>query len=479
VRKDGSHVWIALTVSLVRHGEAEEPYFISVVEEIMERRKTEEALRRAVDSAFAERSRAERAAERTRRLQAITAQLSAALTPAQVADTVVTEGIAAVDAAAGFVSLLSPNGDSLELVASRGYAPGDPQRWARLPLSTPLAVGAAARAGEPIWLESPQERANRFPESDRLFGGGNYEAWAMLPLVVESRSIGTLGMSFSRARRFGDADRSLMLALAQQCAQALERARLYREAQSASDAKSGFMAVVSHELRTPLNAIIGYAELLLMGIPETITARAADQVSRLRAAAHHLLGLIEEILTFSRLEAGRENISLARVSLAGISTEVSTVIEPLARARGLTFDVECRAAELTMETDAGKLRQILINLLGNAVKFTDHGSVKFDISALEDSVEFTVSDTGIGIDPQHIGHVFEPFWQVEAMPSRRAPGTGLGLSVTQRLVIALGGSITVESAPGKGSTFRVRLPLGHAEGIQTRSVPPSVASPSR
>jgi signal transduction histidine kinase len=388
---------------------------------------------------------------------------------------VVTAGIAAVDASAGFISILNEREDALELIASRGYAPGDPQNWALLPLSTPMAAVQAARTGEPVWIESPEERELLYPEAVRRFGNEEYRAWASLPLAVEGRRIGVLALSFPQPRTFAEGDRRYLLALAQQCAQAIERARLYREAQSASEAKSGFMAVMSHELRTPLNAIIGYAELLLLGIPESIPARAADQVTRLRAAAQHLLGLIEEILSFSRLEAGREPLERTRIGVDELAAEVSTVIEPLARARGLVFRIETRTPGLEVESDPVKIRQVLINLLGNAVKFTDRGHVTCTVSGDGTDALFTIRDTGIGIAPEHLGRIFEPFWQAEAHPARRVSGTGLGLSVTQRLLETLGGKIAVESARGEGTTFRVRIPLAGAAAPESPLAPASAA----
>jgi PAS domain S-box-containing protein len=476
VQRSGRPVWVTLTVSLVRNSSGES-YFIAVAEEIAERKRAEEALRMAMDTAMVERGRAERAAERMRRLQEATAALSAALVPARVADVVVQAALSAVDATAGFASLINERAGDLELLASRGYAAGDPQSWARLPLTTPVAAVEAAKTGEAIWIESRDERAIRFPEAVRRFGNSEYGAWAVLPLAVEGRRIGVLGLSFPRARAFSEDDRRFLLALAQQCAQAMERSRLYREAQAASEAKSGFMAVMSHELRTPLNAIIGYAELMLMGVPAPIPAHASEQVTRLRAAAQHLLGLIEEILTFSRLEAGQERLVRTAVPVRDIVEDVETVIEPLARARRLDLEITAERPDAEVLTDRVKLRQVLINLLGNAVKFTDSGRVSCTIATDGGDAVFTIHDTGIGIDPEHLAHIFEPFWQVEAQPARRIAGTGLGLTVTQRLLEALGGTIEVESARGQGTTFRVRMPMG-GDRIPPRAAPQIPAAPS-
>ena len=236
-----------------------------------------------------------------------------------------------------------------------------------------------------------------------------------------------------------------------------ERARL--EAEAASRAKSDFVATMSHELRTPLNAIIGYTNLLADGIPEPVTEAQRMQLARVDASARHLLELIDEVLTLSRLEAGRETVSMREVAVADVLDQAAVMIEPMARGRKLRFEVIRPSPSLTIETDAGKLRQILLNLLTNAVKFTDEGSVI--LSAGEDgdgSVVFQVKDSGIGIAPEHQTRIFESFWQVQQSTTRRVGGAGLGLNVAQQLTRVLGGDVTVESALGEGSTFTVRLP---------------------
>jgi signal transduction histidine kinase len=236
-----------------------------------------------------------------------------------------------------------------------------------------------------------------------------------------------------------------------------ERARV--EAEAASRAKSDFLATMSHELRTPLNAIIGYTNLLADGIPEPVSEGQRTQLARVNASARHLLELIDEVLTLSRLEAGREVMVPRDVVVADVLDQAAVMIEPMANARRLRLDVHRPSPSLRIETDAGKLRQILLNLLTNAVKFTDEGGIV--LSAAEDgdaTVVFQVRDSGIGIAPEHQQQIFESFWQVQQTMTRRVGGAGLGLNVAQQLAKLLGGEVTVESALGKGSTFTVRLP---------------------
>ena len=182
-------------------------------------------------------------------------------------------------------------------------------------------------------------------------------------------------------------------------------------------------------------------------------------MERIQLAAQHLLQLIEEVLTFSRVEANRERLDIEPTTLRQLAREVCAIIEPLAHERGLRFDERIHDPELMLHTDARKVRQVLLNLLGNAVKFTEQGEVSLDAAATGKGVCFTVRDSGIGIATDDLTHIFEPFWQAETEIHARVSGTGLGLPVTRQLVHLLGGRIRVESTPGQGTTFRVELPL--------------------
>jgi signal transduction histidine kinase len=229
-------------------------------------------------------------------------------------------------------------------------------------------------------------------------------------------------------------------------------------AEDASRAKSDFLATMSHELRTPLNAMVGYTELLLLGVPAPIPEEAQVQVERIGRAARHLRSVIDEILTFSRIEAGQETVIRETVPLAELVEEVGAVIQPLAAEKGLALVLPEGGTSDAVTADSGKLRQILINLLGNAVKFTKEGEVRFEVTRAGDEVHFSVRDTGEGIAPEHQQSIFEPFRQVGASRTRLAEGSGLGLAISLRLARLLGGDITLESAPGAGSTFTLRLP---------------------
>jgi signal transduction histidine kinase len=254
----------------------------------------------------------------------------------------------------------------------------------------------------------------------------------------------------SRVVQVGDRARQRML----------EREAAARaEAERATRAKNDFLAVMSHELRTPLNAIIGYGSLLRDGIPDPITDGQSRQLQRIASSARHLLALIDQVLTLSRVELGEEQVLPAPVSAQALLEEAASMVETQARAKGLAFEVSLPREPIELVTDADKLRQALVNLLGNAVKFTERGTVQMRLTVDGyDTVVFEVEDTGIGIAPEHHERVFESFWQVDQAPARRAGGVGLGLHVTRHLVRLLGGDVTVRSHLGDGSCFAMRVP---------------------
>lgn len=280
-----------------------------------------------------------------------------------------------------------------------------------------------------------------------------------VPLLARGRVLGVaLFARTSPDDRFTEDDLELATELVHRTAFAVDNARLFEAVVDASQAKSDFLAVMSHELRTPLNAIIGYADLLLMGVPETLPEGDEKGVRRILASAHHLRELIEEILSFSRTEAGQEKVLAERVDLAPLVRDIAGAIEPIAREKGLDVTIDVPESPTIVHTDPDKLRQILRNILSNAVKFTERGEIRLKAEVAGDEIVIRVQDTGIGIEPEFRERIFEPFWQVERGATRRVAGTGLGLSVSQRLAHMIGGDIDVESQPGQGSTFTIRVP---------------------
>jgi PAS domain S-box-containing protein len=293
--------------------------------------------------------------------------------------------------------------------------------------------------GEPIAIVSVLHDLTREAENERLF-----EALKRLNLELEERI------------RAATADLAAQNAQLQWQSHELERANRL---------KSEFLASMSHELRTPINALIGYAALLLDGVLGEITPTQRDALTRARAAAEHLLALINDILDLAKIEAGKMPVHLEEVALATVTREVAQQMEPLVRTKGLKFNTVVSDDCPVIVSDRTKVKQILLNLVSNAVKFTHEGSVTVAVEcAPEGGVLIKVSDTGIGIRREDLDAIWEDFRQVDQSRTREHGGTGLGLSITRKLLDRLGGRVTVESEYGKGTTFAVWLPSRPATG---------------
>ncbi len=293
------------------------------------------------------------------------------------------------------------------------------------------------------------------------------------PLVARGRVVGVMSLvSCSEWRRYEQADVEVADEAARRVALAVDNARLYQMAQEANRAKADFLATMSHELRTPLTAILGYADLLIDDVFGALTVVQKEQIDRIKAGGEHLLLLVEELLSFARLETGHENVAIESAELSEVVADTVSLIEPLARRKHLRFDVRLPEHPVPMQTDRRKVRQVLLNLLANSVKFTERGAVGLRAHLDGAWVVFDITDSGIGIPHEHLAHIFDPFWQVEQNLTRRAGGTGLGLTVVRHLVHLLGGDVMVDSAPRTGSRFTVRLPLESA-------APPASAPASR
>jgi PAS domain S-box-containing protein len=232
------------------------------------------------------------------------------------------------------------------------------------------------------------------------------------------------------------------------------------EAESANRVKSEFLAIMSHELRTPLNAIGGYADLIEMGIRGPVTAEQREDLHRIQMSQRHLLGLINEVLNYAKLETGTVEFDVTEVHMREVLAAAESLVAPQAKAKGLTLAVGDCPPNIIVHTDSEKLRQILVNLLSNAIKFTDKGG-RIDMTCLADTkcVYVRVTDTGIGIPTDKLDAIFDPFVQVRPELTRRHDGTGLGLAISRDLARGMGGDLTVVSALGRGSHFTLSLPL--------------------
>lgn len=237
-----------------------------------------------------------------------------------------------------------------------------------------------------------------------------------------------------------------------------ELRKALHEAEAANKTKSDFLASMSHELRTPLGGIAGYADLLLDGIAGGLNEAQRHHASRIKNVSRHLLSIVDEILTFARLNAGREHVHFGEADACRIARDAVAIVEPVIRSKGLDLRLEVPAAVVPIISDEVKVRQILINLLGNSAKFVDRGSVSVRVVPDDTNVRFEVQDTGPGIRPENHQRIFEPFTQVDASLTRRSMGTGLGLPVSRQLALLLGGELELVSEVGVGSTFAVVLP---------------------
>ena len=456
---------------------------------IEEQRETAETQVDRVQAAYAEVQQSTLAlrgkvAELTA-LREVALAASASLDPAEVVDRSLEAVTRHLDYDRALVLLVDDVRKVLSGARSRGVTPEQAILLGRLSLRlddplSPLAPAVRDRVGFRL-RELPDASGAATRHLVPILGS---EEVFVAPLLARGRSVGVLIVDNGVSRRpLPGEGLELLSAVASTIGVAVENARLYSqieqqrrtleervrertadlerataEAEAASRAKSTFLANMSHELRTPLNAIIGYSEMLLEEGTSAAPEEVAADLAKVQAAGRYLLGLINDVLDLSKVEAGKTELNVERFSVAALARDAAEDVRRIVERNGNRLVVEVEG-DVALDADPRKLRQVLLNLLGNSAKFTERGTVELRVRPAGDAVLLAVRDTGIGIAPELMGRLFTPFWQGTGEGARNYGGTGLGLAISRHYARLMGGDVTAESEPGKGSTFTVRLPV--------------------
>jgi signal transduction histidine kinase len=364
-------------------------------------------------------------------------------------------------------------GDSLRLVAHHGQIPtGGPVGQLTYPLVRGLMMGRAVIERRAIHVEDVLAEADEYPEGKKLTPRVGYRTLLCVPLVHAGEAIGVIVIRRTEVRPFTERQIELVNTFADQAVIAIGNTRLFEEVQArtrelaktvedleiASQHKNQFVANMSHELRTPLAAILGYAELIQEGFYEPQGPKSLDALTRIRSNGKHLLGLINTVLDIAKIESGQFTLNMSEYAIESVVETVRAATESLAQNKKLTLTTTVDKALPVGLGDEQRLTQVLLNLVGNAIKFTDAGEVRITAGARNGHFAVSVTDTGPGIPLDQQGRIFEQFHQVDSSMTKAKGGTGLGLAIAKQIVEMHGGRIWVESTPGKGSTFQMELP---------------------
>jgi signal transduction histidine kinase len=390
-----------------------------------------------------------------------------------VLDTLIESAASLCEADLGYIG--RPKGDGLfQVEANFGFLPAQKDLVDRTPWKAgrESAIGRVLLERAPIHIvdvvTDPEYRMVEIQKS------GGYHSLFGVPLLREGTLIGVLVLARRSVHPFTDKQIELVQTFADQAVIAIENVRLFDEIQDksrqlevASQHKSQFLANMSHELRTPLNAILGYTELIADGIYGEPSEKMLTVLKRLESNGKHLLGLINDVLDLSKIEAGQLVLELTDYSLEDIAQTARSTLEPLAADKKLAFKVEVAAKLPLGHGDGRRLTQVLINLVGNAIKFTDAGEVVITAGATDGSFHLSVRDTGPGISAADQAKLFQEFQQADNAITRKKGGTGLGLAISKRIIEMHGGKIWVESQVGQGSTFSFTVPVRVAQQVVT------------
>ena len=358
-----------------------------------------------------------------------------------------------------------PMGDVFEHLASYGYTSehSEYMRTHPIPATRGSVSGRVLQERKVVHIpDVTKDPEYTLADKDRF----NVRTLLGVPLMREGAAAGVIILQRALVQPFTEKQIDLAITFADQAVIAIENVRLFDEIQDksrqlaeASQHKSQFLANMSHELRTPLNAILGYTELIIDGIYGETPEKAQTVLKRVETNGRHLLGLINDVLDLSKIEAGQLKLALADYSIKDIVYNVVSAVEPLATKKKLDFKVDVRPDMPTAHGDEQKLTQVLLNLTGNAIKFTDAGEVAIKVTAANGSYTVAIQDTGPGISVADQAKLFQQFQQADNSITKSKGGTGLGLAISKRIIELHGGSISVQSRVGYGSTFAFTLPI--------------------
>ncbi|HSE78674.1 MAG TPA: GAF domain-containing protein [Alphaproteobacteria bacterium] len=391
--------------------------------------------------------------------------VSSTLDLRSVLETVIARGAELGGAEACSIYRYSKRTRGFRLWHAEGFEPELAEKLSKMEVHEDQTVlGRAAKTHETVQLPDLRDLPS-MPIRDVALAAG-YRASLIVPLVRGDRIFGALVLSRRKPGEFAPGTVNLLRTFASQSILAIQNARLFREIEEkghqleiASQHKSQFLANMSHELRTPLNAILGYTELLLDGLYGDLSEKAHGVLERVQTNGKHLLGLINDVLDLAKIEAGQLTLTIEDYSVGAVVQSVAAATEALAKSKGLELTTEVASGLPMGRGDERRITQVLLNLVGNAIKFTERGSVKVIATARNGAFRLAVRDTGPGIAEADQARIFEEFQQVDNSSTRKKGGTGLGLSISRKIVELHGGSISVESTFGQGATFWVDLPI--------------------